>query len=206
MKQTPKRRSIATTGSMSNRLQSALAFAAQLIDLAVQDANDIHGLINRSAELGSFPLPPANAIDLGGPSSHLCVNLLAQLALGACGNGLHASCRTSRPFGTPWRSAGESGPTSNRHRQSGAGRRSTCFKSRELRCLSFEYDVSGGPATFGWHRLLIYLVLVVETLVLGGWTTGSGTWMGQLRGRSTTSCPPVTYKMVGCGRLSSNSC
>jgi hypothetical protein len=96
MKQTPKRRSIATTGSMSNRLQSALAFAAQLIDLAVQDANDIHGLINRSAELGSFPLPPANAIDLGGPSSHLCVNLLAQLALGACGDGLHDELHAAR--------------------------------------------------------------------------------------------------------------
>jgi hypothetical protein len=83
-------------GSVSNRMQSAMALAAQIMNLAVQDSNDIHGLVNRSAELGSLTLPPPDAIHLGGPSSRLCVNLLAQLALGACGDGLHDELHAAR--------------------------------------------------------------------------------------------------------------
>lgn len=49
---------------------------------------------------------------------------------GWCGS--RASCHTFRPCGTPWRSAGESCPTSNRHKRIGACRKSTCFKSSRV--------------------------------------------------------------------------
>jgi hypothetical protein len=70
-------------------MQSALTFAAQLVKLAVQNSNNIHRLVDGSAELGSFALPPANPINLCGPSTHLGVDLLAQLAPSTCWNRLH---------------------------------------------------------------------------------------------------------------------
>ena len=45
-------------------------------------------------------LPPPNAIDLGGPAAHLCVNLLAELALSSRGNRLHNKLHAAR-FANP---------------------------------------------------------------------------------------------------------
>jgi hypothetical protein len=81
---------------MANCLQPAIAFAAQLIDLAVQASDYVHGLVDRSAKLGVFALPPANAVDLSGSSAHLCVDLVAQLALCACWNRLHDELHAAR--------------------------------------------------------------------------------------------------------------
>jgi hypothetical protein len=81
---------------MANCLQSALTFAAQLVNLAVQISNNVHRLVDGSAELGSFALPPANAINLCGPSTHLGVDLVAQLALGTCWHRLHDEFHAAR--------------------------------------------------------------------------------------------------------------
>jgi len=81
---------------MANCLQPALAFATQFIDLAVQASNYLHRLVDRSAELASLALPPANAVNFGGPAAHLCVDFVAQLALGACGDRLHDELHTAR--------------------------------------------------------------------------------------------------------------
>jgi hypothetical protein len=74
---------------MANCLQSACTFAAQLVNLGVQTSNNVRRLVDRSAELGSLALPPANAVDLSGPSAHLGVDLVTQLALGTRWNRLH---------------------------------------------------------------------------------------------------------------------
>jgi len=77
-------------------LQSAVALTAQLIDLAVQVSNDLHSLVDRSAELGSFALPPTDTINLCGSSAHLCVNPFAQLALVTGGKRLHDKLHATR--------------------------------------------------------------------------------------------------------------
>jgi hypothetical protein len=89
MKRTPLRQPQTTAISMTDCLQPSLAFAAQFVDFAVQASNDFHRLVDRSAELGSLALPAANALHLSSPPAHLCVDFVAQLALGACGHGLH---------------------------------------------------------------------------------------------------------------------
>jgi hypothetical protein len=81
---------------MTNCLKSSLAFATQLIDLTVQAPDDLHRLVDRSAELGSLALPPANAVNFSGPSAHLRVDFVAQLALGTCRDCLHDELHAAR--------------------------------------------------------------------------------------------------------------
>jgi hypothetical protein len=84
--------------SMANCLQSSLTLTTQLVDLAVQVSDNLHRLVNRSAELGSFALPATNSVDLSRPAAHLRIDLVAEFALGARGNRLHyelhAACLT----------------------------------------------------------------------------------------------------------------
>lgn len=81
---------------MADCLQSALAFAAQVINLAIQASNYLHGLVNRGAKLAVLTLPAADAVDFSGSSSHLRVDFVAQLALRPCWNGLHDELHTAR--------------------------------------------------------------------------------------------------------------
>lgn len=74
---------------MSNLLQSAVALAPELVDFVVQSSNHLHGFVDRSTELAPIALPAIDALDLGGPTAHLGVDLLAELALGASRNRLH---------------------------------------------------------------------------------------------------------------------
>ena len=84
--------------SMANCLQPSLTLTTQLVNLAVQVSDNLHGLVNRSAELGSFALPSTNSVDLSRPAAHLRIDLVAEFALCARGNRLHyelhAACLT----------------------------------------------------------------------------------------------------------------
>ena len=80
----------------ANLLQSTVALAAQLVDLAVQTTHDLQRLVDRGSELLSIALPPVDTIDLGGPAAHLDINLLAKLALCSCGNCLHDELHATR--------------------------------------------------------------------------------------------------------------
>ena len=77
-------------------LQPALALTAQLVDFVVQSSNHLHRFVNRSTELAAITLPASDAIDLGGPATHLGVDLLAELALRASGNCLHDELHATR--------------------------------------------------------------------------------------------------------------
>lgn len=79
----------------SNPLQSSVAFATQLIDLAIQASNQLHRFVNRRSEFVPLALPPVDTIDFGPPASHLGVDLLAQLALGPDRNRLHDELHTT---------------------------------------------------------------------------------------------------------------
>ena len=81
---------------MPNLLQSAVALAAELVDLAIQTSNHLDRLLNRSSEFIRFALPPCDAVDLSRAAPHLGVNLLAELALCSCRNRLHDEFHAAR--------------------------------------------------------------------------------------------------------------
>jgi len=82
----------------ADALESPVPLAPKLIDLGVKTTNHLHRLVNRCTELVTLTLPAIDALDLGGPATHLGVDLLAQLALLAHRHGLHnelhAACFT----------------------------------------------------------------------------------------------------------------
>ncbi|KAH8636979.1 hypothetical protein IG631_08814 [Alternaria alternata] len=79
-----------------NCLQSAVTFAGQLIDFAIQTANHLHRFLDRSSELVRLPLPPPNAVHLSGSAAHLGIDLLAELAVSSSRNCLHDELHTTR--------------------------------------------------------------------------------------------------------------
>lgn len=81
---------------IANALQSAVTLATQLIDLAVQVPNRVHRLVDRGPELCCLALPSADTVHLGGPTPLLGVDLLTELALGACLQRLHDEFHAAR--------------------------------------------------------------------------------------------------------------
>jgi hypothetical protein len=90
------RNSAGVSALIANALQSAVTLAAQLIDLAIQVPNRVHRLVDRGPELGCLALPPADTVHLGGPAPLLGVDLVAELALGACLQRLHDEFHAAR--------------------------------------------------------------------------------------------------------------
>ena len=79
----------------ADSLQSSVAFATELIDLAIQASDQLHRFVNGRSEFVSFALPSVDTVDLGRPASHLGVDLLAQLALGPDRNRCHDELHTT---------------------------------------------------------------------------------------------------------------
>jgi hypothetical protein len=79
-----------------NLLQPPVAFAAEIIDLAVETSNQIHCFLNRRTKLVRLALPPPDAVDLCNASAHLRFDLLTKLAFRTRRNCLHDELHAAR--------------------------------------------------------------------------------------------------------------
>ena len=80
----------------ANTLEPPLPLATQFIDLGVKPSYHLQGLFDGRSELATFALPPTNTVHLRRSSSHLRVDLLAELAFLADGYRLHDQLHAAR--------------------------------------------------------------------------------------------------------------